>query len=86
MRKLVAAVIFHNGKYLILKRKLHWKGWEFVKGNIDHEGYRKAVLREIREETGLKKVRIICQLPPEIFYHHENGKRHRIRHLINRHL
>ena len=42
-------------KYLILKRKLHWKGWEFPKG-----GKRKGesdfdtLRRELREETGLK--------------------------------
>ncbi len=76
MRKLVTAVIFHKDKYLILKRRLHWRGWEFVKGDIDHEGYRKAVLREIKEETGLRKVRVMCQLPPEIFYHHENIRGH----------
>ena len=76
MRKLVTAVIFHNGKYIILKRKLHWNGWEFVKGNIDGQGYRKALLREIREEVGLRKVKIICQLPPEIIYRHENIRGH----------
>lgn len=40
--------------YLILKRKLHWKGWEFPKGGIDSETKQHAVKREIKEETGLK--------------------------------
>src|SRR3990167_1788359 len=35
------------------------------------KGYKRALLREIREETGLRKVKIICQLPPEVFYTHE---------------
>lgn len=76
MRKLVAAVIVNRDKYLILRRKLHWKGWEFVKGDTKGQGYKKALLREIREETGLMKVKILCQLPPEIFYHHENMHGH----------
>lgn len=41
--------------YLLLKRKLHWKGWEFPKGGINKfESKRKAVKRELLEETGLK--------------------------------
>ncbi len=45
--------------YLILKRKLHWKGWEFPKGGINFlEGKRKAVKREVKEETGLEILKI----------------------------
>ena len=41
--------------YLILKRKLHWKGWEFPKGGISFfETKKHAVKRELKEETGLK--------------------------------
>ena len=28
-------MINNNIKYLILKRKLHWKGWEFPKGGVE---------------------------------------------------
>ena len=36
-------------KYLILKRKLHWKGWEFPKGGIkSNENMAKAVRRELK--------------------------------------
>lgn len=46
-------------KYLILKRKLHWKGWEFVKGGIDfNENKKETVRREIEEETGKKSLKI----------------------------
>ena len=39
--------------YLILKRKLHWKGWEFPKGGIDgKENLLTAIKRELKEETG----------------------------------
>ncbi|MBR9704310.1 NUDIX domain-containing protein [Candidatus Pacearchaeota archaeon] len=45
--------------YLILKRKLHWKGWEFPKGGIkSKENLKKAVKRELYEETGQKPINI----------------------------
>jgi 8-oxo-dGTP pyrophosphatase MutT (NUDIX family) len=50
-----------NGKikYLLLKRKLHWKGWEFPKGGIQkNEKAIDAVKRELKEETGLKSLQI----------------------------
>lgn len=45
--------------YLVLKRKLHWKGWEFPKGGIDFpESKESAVKREIKEETGKEALKI----------------------------
>ena len=47
-------------EYLILKRKLHWIGWEFPKGGKkSSESYKKSVKREISEETGQKPSKII---------------------------
>ncbi len=46
-----------NGEisYLLLKRKLHWKGWEFPKGKIEPgESKAQAASREAHEESGLK--------------------------------
>ena len=46
-------------KYLILKRKFHWRGWEFPKGGIqDNESKRTTVRREILEETGEKTLKV----------------------------
>lgn len=46
-------------EYLILKRRLHWIGWEFPKGGVRRfETKRRAVRREIREETGLNILKI----------------------------
>lgn len=58
-RRAVFAVVYSRSKnkieYLILKRKLHWKGWEFPKGGIKiFETQKMAVRREIKEETGLE--------------------------------
>jgi len=62
-RQAVFIVVYskHNGriKYLLLKRKLHWKGWEFAKGGVRFlETKRRAVKRELKEETGLKSSKI----------------------------
>ncbi len=57
IRKAVFIIIYFKEKkqieYLILKRKLHWKGWEFPKGGIKRkEKINSAILRETKEETG----------------------------------
>ena len=56
-------IVVYRGKskieYLILKRKLHWKGWEFPKGGIEKkEDEFETVKREVKEETGLKIIEI----------------------------
>lgn len=58
-RKAVFALVYlikgENIEYLVLKRKLHWKGWEFPKGAVERFETRKgAVKREVFEETGIK--------------------------------
>jgi 8-oxo-dGTP pyrophosphatase MutT (NUDIX family) len=46
-------------EYLILKRKHHWSGWEFPKGGMKlFEFERCAAKREVREESGLKALKI----------------------------
>jgi 8-oxo-dGTP pyrophosphatase MutT (NUDIX family) len=54
-------------KYLILKRILHWRGWEFPKGGMDKkENIMDMIKREIKEETG--------QLPLSIKRYNLSGK------------
>lgn len=70
-RRGVFVVIYQKQKdklvYLLLKRKLHWKGWEFNKGGVKAlESENKAILREIKEETG--------QTPYNIIKYNKKGK------------
>lgn len=48
-----------NVEYVVLKRKKHWKGWEFPKGKIEKFELRRVTARrEVEEETGLKILKI----------------------------
>ena len=60
-RKGVFIIVYRESprKYLLLKRKLHWKGWEFPKGGVEFlETNKGAVKRETKEETGLRVLKI----------------------------
>lgn len=62
-RHAVFVVVYAKNKgkieYLTLKRKLHWTGWEFPKGGSNKfETKKRAVRREVKEETGFKPVKI----------------------------
>ena len=62
-RKGVMCVIYSGNYFLLLHRKLHWKGWEFVKGGS--KGNEKPIdtlKREVKEETHLQ-IRKIKRLP-----------------------
>jgi len=63
MKKGVSAIIqADNGSkyFLILHRNSNRKGWEFPKGGIiEGESPEQAVLRELREETGLPQYKIL---------------------------
>ena len=63
-RKGVFFVVYAKTKkgkpeYLLLKRQLHWKGWEFPKGGIEKgEDHVRTIMREIEEETQLVPIKI----------------------------
>lgn len=67
-RRGIVAIIFsgHDSQrvFLLLRRCLNWRGWEFVKGGIEeNENSADAVKREIAEETGIGEVSLIKKLP-----------------------
>lgn len=47
-----------NHRYLVLKRKKNWEGWELVKGHLEDENYNKTVKIELEEEAGIKESQI----------------------------
>ena len=70
-RKAVFVVCYRKtGKgimYLVLKRRLHWKGWEFPKGGLkEKERIFAGVKREVKEETGQRAFNVVG--------HKEKGK------------
>lgn len=72
-RKYVAAIIFIKTKsglrFLLLKRKQNWKGWEYVKGGLlPGESPSAGLKREIFEETGQRKFKVHKKLPFKIKY------------------
>lgn len=56
-RKGVFFVLYRKNKdkveYLVLHRKLHWRGWEFPKAGLEEgEKEKETIKREIKEEAG----------------------------------
>lgn len=65
--KKVRAIIYDikDGQpyFLILKRTLRWQGWEAVKETIEPgENIKEALVRGIKEETGIEEFEIIRSL------------------------
>ncbi len=76
-RKVAIGVVYRKFptgiRYLLLHRAKNggglWTGWEMPKGGIDHgESAKKTVLRELREEAGIRKAKIIKRLNLRIRY------------------
>lgn len=54
----VAAIVYHENEYLLLKYGLGH--WEFVKGHKEaNESDEQTILRELREETGINDAIVI---------------------------
>jgi len=72
IRKGIAAIIWTKikgkRKYLILRRKLYWSGWEWLKGGRKKgENELECLEREIKEETGKRVEEYIVQKTNKIF-------------------
>jgi len=85
LRKNVLAVILNSeNKFLVVNRKYDPQHWQFPQGGIDgNETEEEAVLREVKEETGLSKLKIATKLnrlnryywPPEILKKRKERKK-----------
>lgn len=42
-------------RFLVLKRKKNWEGWETPKGHLENEDYEETVKIEMKEETGIEE-------------------------------
>ena len=78
IKKGVTAVVYDDMSkpfFLILKRQKGWEGWEFIKGGINEgESELDAVKREVIEETGLQKFKILKKIEDvDKGYTDENG-------------
>lgn len=73
--KSVGGVIFRSGKVLLLK----YKGgsgfyWDFPKGHVEEgESEVDTLLREVREETGLKSVKVLNGFREVVNYYFRRG-------------
>jgi N-acetylglucosaminyldiphosphoundecaprenol N-acetyl-beta-D-mannosaminyltransferase len=71
-RQNVSGVIINpkNNKILILNRRKNLTEWQFPQGGIeDDETAEEAVLREMKEETGLSKLKIISKIDRTFRYY-----------------
>lgn len=64
-RKCIFAVVFFKDsptQFLMLHRTKNWRGWEFAKGGIKEGEKEPAGLkREIKEETGAKRIKVVAK-------------------------
>lgn len=63
MQKIIAAgglVVNENGELLFIYRRKHW---DLPKGKLDkNETIEECAIREVKEEVGIKNVKIVCFL------------------------
>lgn len=75
----VQAVIYDVKKgvpyFLILHRVLRWRGWELHKGTIEKgESYKETLRREVLEETGLKRFRVVRPLRVSFYFNRRKSR------------
>ncbi len=82
VRKVAIGVVFKKFpdgiRFLLLRRKRGWRGWEFPKGGVEkNETWRDAATRETGEETGLKRLRVVKRVGMTIKYNYPKNSSER---------
>ena len=73
-RNIAGFVVFDGERFLLLHRVMNWSGWEFPKGEIESdEASEEAIARELYEEAGIKKFKIITKL--DEFDYYDNSRK-----------
>ena len=71
----VAVILYKGNKFLLLKQKHNWKGWEFIKGGIkENETIIDATIREIKEEVGITNIEIKKVFPYKLSFKQISNK------------
>ncbi len=69
-RETIAAIIINNEKKILMCEHI-WidNAWQFPQGGVEEsEGKKEALLRELYEEIGTKKVKVLKKMPNKIKY------------------
>ncbi len=74
-RRVAIGVVFRRFseriKFILLKRKHGKDWWELPKGGIERgETAKQAAVREVREEAGLKRLRVVKRIGGAIIYNY----------------
>lgn len=71
---IVAYKLRNAPRYLLLKRKKNWEGWETPKGHLEDEDYEATVREELREEAGIgdDQVESVEELDHTVEWTHED--------------
>ncbi len=62
-------------RYLVLKRKKNWEGWETPKGHLENGDYEETVEVELQEEAGIdaEQIEEIQDMDKTVSWEYEQG-------------
>ncbi|MBI2085001.1 MAG: NUDIX domain-containing protein [Candidatus Aenigmarchaeota archaeon] len=83
VRKVAIGVVFRKFpegiKFILLRRRYGKNWWEFPKGGVElGETVKQAAIREVSEETGLKRLKVVKRINGAIIYNYpkEYARKH----------
>lgn len=68
-RPCVAMVIIHQGRVLLFERQDRPNNWQVPQGGIEkNETFEQAMKRELKEETGISRVKVVATTKSFLYY------------------